>query len=203
MDQYLIINYMQNYKDTIVKNIPYLRRYALALTDNPRLADRMVQQCIDCATDLHKLIKKEQDHVTQHKIWLFSIFHNIYNEFITEQQTIMAQLPDSELSENEEIADDVEYDQYHRALVQLPLQQKQIFLLVSVEKFLYEDVSKIVNMPLGAILSLLHTARNSVAERIFSHPNDTLSSDSSVTDTHITNNHEARVNDDKTMEMSL
>jgi RNA polymerase sigma-70 factor (ECF subfamily) len=159
---------MQDYKDTIIENVPYLRRYARALTDNGRLADRMVHQCIDCAADLHLLTKKEQGNAIDQKVWLFSIFHNIYSEFIAEQHIITAQLSTAGLSDDEEIAVNRESDKYHRAFLQLPLQQKQIFLLVSVEKFSYEEVSKIVNLPLGAILSLLHTARNFIAEQVYS-----------------------------------
>ena len=159
---------MKNYKDTIIETLPYLRRYARALTGDIRLADRMVQQCIDCATDLHQLIKKDQNNAIGQKIWLFSIFHNIYNEFITEQQVFMAQWQTTELPANEELLNSHEDDKYYRAFKQLPLQQQQVFLLVSVEKFLYEEVSKIVNLPLGAILSLLHTARNSIAEKVYS-----------------------------------
>ncbi|WP_455210766.1 sigma factor-like helix-turn-helix DNA-binding protein [Kaarinaea lacus] len=196
---------MEDYKDTIISNIPYLRRYARVLTNNTRLADRMVQQCIDCAMDLHQLIKKEQDGVVRQKIWLFSIFHNIYNEFIAEQQTIVARLPNSYFSENEEFTNTYENDQYYRAFMQLPLQQKQIFLLVSVEKFLYEEVSKIVNLPLGAILSLLHTARHSIAEQIYSVHKASLDVDSEVVDTGLsdTNHNKSVVNNDQTLELSL
>jgi RNA polymerase sigma-70 factor (ECF subfamily) len=159
---------MQDYKNTILKNIPYLRRYARALTNNHRLADRVVQQCIDCAADLHHLVKEGQDNAAQ-KIWLFSIFHNIYNEFLKEQSAILAQLY-NDVPDSEESTFDLEHDNYHKALTHLPLQQKQVFLLVSVEKFLYEEVSKILNMPLGAILSLLHTARNSIADQVYCAP---------------------------------
>ncbi len=162
---------MQDFKNTLIENIPYLRRYARALTDNRRMADRMVQQCIDCATDLHQLIKNGQDNSRDQKIWLFSIFHNIYNEFVAEQQTIIAKLS-IDMPDIEELAGMPERDEYQRALAQLPLRQKQIFLLVSVEKFVYEEVCKIVNLPLGAILSLLHTARDSIAEQVYSAPTD-------------------------------
>ena len=160
---------MQDYKNTLLENIPYLRRYARALIDDRILADRMVQQCIDCATDLHQLIRTGQNNSVDQKIWLFSIFHNIYSEFTAEQQTMAAELSinASPYLPDIEIPNAPENDEFHRAFKQLPLRQKQVFLLVSVEKFLYEEVGKIVNQPLGAILSLLHTARNFIAEQVY------------------------------------
>jgi RNA polymerase sigma-70 factor (ECF subfamily) len=192
---------MQDYKNTLVENIPYLRRYARALTDNMRLADRMVQQCIDCATDLHQLIKNEQNNVIDQKLWLFSIFHNIHTEFIEEQQAITAELSINDSPDSAESAGTAERDEYYRAFIRLPLQQKQIFLLVSVEKFLYEDVSKIVNMPLGAILSLLHTARNSIAEQVYSAPAGRATESPAVTDN--TPGKSAANNNDEAVELSL
>jgi RNA polymerase sigma-70 factor (ECF subfamily) len=162
---------MQDLINKLLENIPCLRRYARALTGNNRLADRIVQQCLDCAVDLQQLVKEDHSNRAAQKIWLFSIFHHIYNEFINEQQAIVEQLTDN-IPDAETFAfhpqSNLEHDEYQVALMQLPLLQQQIFLLVSVEKFLYEEVSQIVNMPLGAVLSLLHTARNAIAEKVYS-----------------------------------
>jgi RNA polymerase sigma-70 factor (ECF subfamily) len=161
---------MHENKNTMLESIPCLRRYARALTGNYRLADRVVQQCIDCAVDLQQLVKEEHADAAAQKLWLFSIFHNIYNEFINEQEALYERL-NFDLSDSEMFAVDThglsDSDEYHRALMQLPLQQQQIFLLVSLERFPYEQVAEIVNTPLGAVLSLLHTARQTLAEKVY------------------------------------
>jgi RNA polymerase sigma-70 factor (ECF subfamily) len=162
--------------NAMLETIPYLRRYARALTNNTRLADRIVQQCLDCAADLRQFVRQDHGDSATQKLWLFSIFHNIYNEFINEQQAIVDQLNDA--MEDHLVADSEaatihppgndNHDEYQLALMQLPLLQQQIFLLVCVEKFLYEEVGQIVNLPLGAVLSLLHSARESLADKVYS-----------------------------------
>ena len=193
-----VIRNMQDYKNTLVDNIPCLRRYARALTNNYHLADRIVQQCIDCAADLRQFVKEEQDKAAQ-RVWLYSIFHNIYNEFLNEQSTRIAQFSSDDSHGD---GGDFEHDEYHRALAQLPLQQKQIFLLVSVEKFLYEEVSKIVNMPLGAILSLLHTARNSIVEQVYAVPSGGAINTRGIDENNGTNR-SVKNNSDEAVELSL
>jgi len=157
--------------DTVVANIPYLRRYTRGLTNDTVLADRIVQQCIDCALDLQQFVKHHEVDIAAQKIWLFSILHNIYGEFLNEQNSLLMYLRASspvredDTDSRRQIS---ENDTYLRALAELPLIQRQVFLLVSVEKFLYEEVANIVNRPLGAVLSLLNTARRTLAERVFS-----------------------------------
>ena len=157
--------------DSLVAIIPYLRRYTRGLTNDNVLADRIVQQCIDCARDLQQFVKHHKADAEAQKIWLFSILHNIYGEFLNEQNSLLMHLRDHSPVREDDVASrrqHIENDTYLRALAELPLLQRQIFLLVSVEKFLYEEVAKIVNMPLGAVLSLLNTARRTLAEKIFS-----------------------------------
>jgi RNA polymerase sigma-70 factor (ECF subfamily) len=161
---------MHENNNTMLESIPCLRRYARALTGNHRLADRVVQQCIDCAVDLQQLVKEDHADAAAQKLWLFSIFHNIYNEFINEQETLYERL-NYNLSDTGMFAGDPhshrDLDEYHRALMQLPLLQQQIFLLVSLERFSYEQVAEIIKMPLGAVLSLLHTARQTIADKVY------------------------------------
>lgn len=161
---------MHENKNTMLESIPCLRRYARALTGNHRLADRVVQQCIDCALDLQQLVKEDHADTAAQKLWLFSIFHNIYNEFIDEQKALYERM-NYDVSDSEMFTMDPriqsDLDDYHRALTQLPLPQQQVFLLVSLERFPYEQVAEIVKMPLGAVLSLLHTARQSIAEKVY------------------------------------
>ena len=192
---------MHDYKNAIFENLPYLRRYARALTDDIRLADRIVQQCVDCATDLQQLIKHEQAPEVNKKIWLFSIFHNIYSEFIEEQQKIIAQLPAVDTENYDSFDSVLENEGYYRALVQLPLLQKQIFLLVSVERFLYEEVSKIVNLPLGAVLSQLHTARQSIVAKVY--PPDTVPSTKQAANSFVDNPAQELAESSETAEMLL
>jgi len=161
---------MREFKNENAEFIPYLRRYARALTGDFPLADKLVQQSFDCALGLRHLFKDKLK--TEKKIRLFSIFHLIHNDYINGQKNFP--VVDGSYSTHlsivnfQSVEDKFRNDKYYLAFLQLPLPQKQVLLLVTVERFLYDEVSKILNMPLGAILSQLHTARKSIAEKVYS-----------------------------------
>ena len=47
-------------------------------------------------------------------------------------------------------------------LQQLPEDQRQVLLLVTVEGFRYKEVAKIMNIPLGTVMSRLSRARSTL-----------------------------------------
>ena len=160
---------MQEFKNALIKYIPNLRRYARALTGDFQLADQVVQQSIDCAVGVSHLVKNESE--ADNKVRLFSIFHLIYHDYINEQKN-QPQLKNDGLANSGVTNIDAFENKYRdnkffQVFNQLPVQQKQVFLLVTVERLLYEDVSKILDIPLGAMLSHLHTARKSIIEKVY------------------------------------
>jgi len=48
----------------------------------------------------------------------------------------------------------------------LPASQKEVILLVSVEGFSYEEVSGILDIPMGTVMSRLHRSRDKMRLRL-------------------------------------
>lgn len=154
----------------IIQFIPYLRRYARALTGDFELAETLVQQSMECVSGLSHLFRDKLNSDKKNR--LFSVFHLIYNDYANGQKNLSTWTKNNPqnryAADNHELDDKFRHDIFYQVFRQLPIQQKQVFLLVTVERFLYEDVSKILNMPLGKMLSLLHTARKSIVEKVYS-----------------------------------
>ncbi len=155
---------MDNYQQFFVDTVPYLRRYARAYTGDVLSGDSLVRRTIECA---HSLINFLQDD-TDIAIWLFSIMHNITLEERKETENH----PDNGVldidSADMTLLEDVDPEEIDivTALAQLPAEQKETFLLVSLERFTYEEASHILNIPVGTLILRLNSARKYLIKRL-------------------------------------
>ena len=100
-------------------------------------------------------------------IWLFSILHNITVEERKESQNH----PDTgvlDIDADMTLLEDIDPDDIDivTALEHLPADQKEAFLLISLERFTYEEASQILNVPIGALILRLNSARKFLIKRL-------------------------------------
>lgn len=57
-------------------------------------------------------------------------------------------------------------DEVSKALDSLPVDFRTVVLLCDVEGFTYEEMAKIINIPIGTVRSRLHRARNMLKEKL-------------------------------------
>ena len=57
-------------------------------------------------------------------------------------------------------------DEVTRALNELPVDFKTIILLCDIEEFSYEEIAKIIDIPIGTVRSRLHRASNILKEKL-------------------------------------
>lgn len=159
-------NSVENYQQFFADTIPYLRRYARAYTGDIISGDALVRRSIECA---HSLVNFLQDD-TDIAIWLFSILHNInVEERKANDNHPDAGVLDIDASDMELLEDiDLEDIDIVTALSQLPAEQKEAFLLVSLERFTYEEASEILNVPIGTLILRLNSARKFLIKRLLS-----------------------------------
>jgi RNA polymerase sigma factor (sigma-70 family) len=118
--------------------IPALRRYAVALLRNRQDADDLVQDCLVRALDKLHTWRDDADV----RPWLFAIMHNL---FINALRRAKARPTGEPMDETHEAAmtmhgnqeSYLEWQDTLRALNQLPVEQRTIILLVSVEDLSY------------------------------------------------------------------
>ena len=154
---------MGDFLDEMTDQVPALRRYALALTQNRDLADDLVQDCLERAIRKRRLWRPSGSL----KSWLFKIMINVNkNRLRKKQPTDFAgpidedsgmQAPPSQISQ-------IALAQTARALEKLPEDQKQILTLVVLQDMSYREVADILNIPQGTVMSRLSRARRNLSK---------------------------------------
>jgi RNA polymerase sigma-70 factor (ECF subfamily) len=143
----------------IEHQIPRLRRYARALTRNRERADDLVQDT------LSRALVKEQfwQPGTNLGAWLFTIMHN-QNVNNVRRAVRESGMVDMEISATLPATTDPtasrQMFELERALAQLPLEQRQVILLVGLEGMSYEDAAGILSVPVGTVRSRLSRGRD-------------------------------------------
>lgn len=129
----------------IAQHVPYLRRYARALTGNQTLGDQYV------TATLEKLVKEPHrlNEVTQPKIELFRTFSAIWNS--------------TKLGGAEQVVDMTPAD---RRLAQITAMPRQAFLLVSLEGFSEDQAATILNVDKQTLKDLVEESGRELAAQI-------------------------------------
>ena len=146
-----------NHRDAIVAEIPRLRRYARALTHGVEPADDLVQDTLERALEKWHFWQREREL----RPWLFSIMHNLHVSGLRRDRHVdymdEADLPT--LVQRAEQSDSLEISDLERALALLPIDQREILLLVGLEEMSYADVGRALGIPQGTVMSRLSRAR--------------------------------------------
>jgi RNA polymerase sigma-70 factor (ECF subfamily) len=144
----------------IEQQIPRLRRYARALTRDRDRADDLVQDTLGRA-----LIKENfWQPGTNIRAWLFTIMHNqnVNNvrQYIRESAVVDLEPISTKLTATTDPAGSRKMFELERALAQLPLEQRQVILLVGLEGMSYQDAAGILTIPVGTVRSRLSRGRD-------------------------------------------
>ncbi len=142
----------------IVACIPSLRRYARGLTADRDAADDLVQDTLERAWTRIAFWERRGDL----RAWLFSILHNLFVDRVRSAgRSPLAQMPEEEIMApvRPTQTDMIEVRDLDKALLVLPLEQREVLLLVAVEQMSYEQVARVLDVPAGTVMSRLSRAR--------------------------------------------
>lgn len=149
---------MDEFKRLIVAHIPGLMRYALALIGNYTSAEDLVQDTLERALKNHQQWDKNRSL----KPWLHRILHNQFTDLRRRDKTspVIDVNPEEILSVVAPAQPDLLATRdLLAALMKLPVEQKEVLLMVSLDGMEYREVSEIIEVPLGTVMSRLHRAR--------------------------------------------
>jgi RNA polymerase sigma factor (sigma-70 family) len=134
-------------QEKIAQLIPRLRRYARALASTDKPPDELVRRTLERASQEVRVAHIEVDL----RVWLFSLLHEIYVQEIAahDAEGLPAQPP---RAANGGLP-------FEHAIATLPPQQREIFLLVTLEDMSYDQVAKTLGIPIGTVMSRLSRAR--------------------------------------------
>lgn len=142
----------------LADHLPRLRRYARALTGDRMAADDLVQDTVERALSRSMLFRGG----SKLDAWLLNM-HNIFvsqvrqaalrpaTTSIDEISTVPSTLPAQDQK--------LELRDLERALAGLPLEQREVLLLIGLEEFSYEEAADILRIPVGTVMSRLSRAR--------------------------------------------
>src|SRR5271167_3872203 len=153
---------MSDFAQLLETEIPRLRRYARALTRDASRADDMVQSCLLRAVAKQHLWQPGTDL----RAWLFTILHNQNVNYVRRsvRQGVTVPLEDvaPALTAPSNVEASLELRDLERAIARLPEEQRQVILLVGLEQMRYEEVAKILGIPVGTVRSRLSRGRASL-----------------------------------------
>jgi RNA polymerase sigma-70 factor (ECF subfamily) len=141
----------------IVAEIPRLRRYARALTGDAERADDLVQDTLERALAKWSLWR----HGSNLRAWLFTIMHNAFINQVRAPQAVDYRAEENmpEAVQRATQSDGLELRDLDRALGHLPLDQREVLLLVALEDLSYAQTATVLGVPIGTVMSRLARGR--------------------------------------------
>jgi RNA polymerase sigma-70 factor (ECF subfamily) len=143
--------------------IPALRRYARTLLRDAAAADDLVQDCLE-----RVIGRWHQRHADGNaRSWVFTILHNLAINRLkhTARRGTHVAIDDASeavLARPASQEDHLRHRDLLRALQGLPEDQRSVLLLVSVEDLSYAEAARVLDVPIGTVMSRLSRARENL-----------------------------------------
>jgi RNA polymerase sigma-70 factor, ECF subfamily len=147
-----------SFESDLLAHLPQLRRYARALTGDRAWADDLVQDATERALNRAKSFHAG----TNLRAWLFTIMRNLYIDQLRGRRDIAVDdetAPWRQMAAPRGEVDGLVLRDVQRALYCLPVEQREVMLLVCVEEMSYQEASVVLNVPTGTVMSRLSRAR--------------------------------------------
>lgn len=170
----------QAFNDEIIPHLDSLYNFALRLTTDQSDAEDLVQDTIVKAFRFFDSYEKG----TNAKAWLFRILKNSfinnyrknlkkpqkvdYDEVSSYYESVRAERTDTSDLESL-IFRNLMDDNFTKALSKLPEDFRTVVLLCDVDGFTYEEISNMLDVPIGTIRSRLHRGRNLLKTELYEY----------------------------------
>ena len=154
-------------RSAIVELIPRLRRYARALAGDRGAADDLVQDTLERAWVKFHLYRDGTDL----RAWLFTVMHNVHVNRVRAAR-VADPLDDEapEMAQRGTQGDALVLRDLDRAIVRLPDEQREVLLLVALEDMSYDEVARVLGIPIGTVMSRLSRAREKLRAMMLGLP---------------------------------
>lgn len=165
-----ILDKQDSFKEEVVPHLDALYNFALQLTSDPNDAKDLVQETIVKAYRFFHTYEKG----TNAKSWLFRILNNSYINIYRKESAWPGFVDYDEISSYLEMIRDQRTettdleeliyrnllnDDICKALEDLNEKYRSVVILCDLEGFTYEEISNMLDLPIGTVRSRLHRAR--------------------------------------------
>lgn len=170
--------YERIFEEEFLPQIDALYTFAYHLTYNEEDANDLVQETYMKA---YRFIDKYKEG-TNAKAWLFKILKNAFINQYRRKSKQPTKIDYEDIAGYQEGDDDTSYasyadlreemfqsmmgDEVTNAINALPVDFRVVILLCDIEGFTYEEISKILDIPIGTVRSRLHRARNMLKDKL-------------------------------------
>ncbi len=171
-------HYERVFEEEFLPHIDALYTFAYHLTYNEDDANDLVQ---DTYMKAYRFIDKYQSG-TNAKAWLFKILKNAFINQYRRKSKQPTQVDYEDITSYQEGEDDTNYagyadlreemfqnmmgDEVTNAINALPVKFRVAILLCDIEGFTYEEISKILDIPVNTVRTRLHRARKQLKDTL-------------------------------------
>jgi RNA polymerase sigma-70 factor (ECF subfamily) len=163
---------MSDFTRLLEEQIPRLRRYGRALTRDVNRADDLVQDTLVRALSKQHLWQPG----TNLRAWLFTLMHNQHVNDVrrNNREGVVVDVDDvaASLIATTDPTAGCRLAELERALARLPIEQREVILLVGLEGMRYDDAAEVLAVPIGTVRSRLSRARETLRTRLDIGAND-------------------------------
>ncbi len=147
-------------------HLPAVTRFARSLTRNAADGDDLLQDTVERALSRAHQFQEG----TNLRAWLFTICRSV---FLNSRRKAAARMVHVEFEDihsaipaelDQEIA--MEFEDVKAAFATLPLQDRAVIALVTLEGLKYEEAAQVLDVPVGTIRSRLSRARSKLMDRL-------------------------------------
>ena len=144
--------------------MPRLSRYAKTLTRDRARAEDLLQSCLVRALEKEHLWEPGTDL----RAWLFTIMHNQHvndiRRLVREGSPVPIEDDAAGLCAGPGVETSLELNDAEQAIAGLPRDQRQVIVLACREGQRYEDMARVLGVPVGTVRSRLSRARARLRE---------------------------------------
>lgn len=166
-------------RDDILAAVPSLRAFAISLTNNADRADDLVQDTlVRAVANIHRF-----EVGTNLNAWLFTILRNLFHSEYRKRRREVEDADGSyaaRLSAPPEQSVRLDFEDFKKALVHIPLDQREALLLVGAEGLSYEEVAQVCGVAVGTVKSRVNRARARLAQLLAVEQGEEFASDPTI-----------------------
>jgi RNA polymerase sigma-70 factor, ECF subfamily len=150
------------FRQQLLAAVPRLRRYARSLVFDTHAADDLVQTALERALSHWHQFDQRRDIL----VWVISIAHNAYMD----DRRRHARMPSVDADDHRaelQAAPGVDIGlrmDLLAALKQLPVEQREPLLLVTLEQLSYAECAEMLRIPIGTVMSRISRGRVSLRD---------------------------------------
>ena len=147
--------------------LPRLKRYCYGLTGNKDQGDDLLHSSVVKILSKFNLSKIENFQAYMYKIisnlWKDELRKKYKTKEIHVEDYIINQVPDNKVN-YDKVSYISSHDKINQAINSLTLKLREVLILIVLEKKSYKEVSEILQIPIGTVMSRLHESRRKILE---------------------------------------